>query len=156
MDRVWESLGAESGICRRILTWLAILPHRLYCSRCNERLRQLEEAREFMKTGFFPSAPDFEERVMKLVREQSALGEVPEPLGEVPAISFRGWIITGCIVLLSLGSAFFGMDFTQVAANEGSSFLVSIGLTIGMVVTGYGALFIGTHLKELSIRFRLH
>jgi hypothetical protein len=65
-------------------------------------------------------------------------------------------VITGLIVLISLASAFLGLDFDKVARAGGSSVLLPLGLTIGVVVTGYGALFIGSHLKELSEHFRLH
>jgi hypothetical protein len=74
----------------------------------------------------------------------------------VPAgFSFRGWVFIGFFMLISLSSSFFGMNFTEIANAEGLSFLLPIGLTIGMVVTCYGALFIGSHLDELSTRFRL-
>ena len=36
------------------------------------------------------------------------------------------------------------------------SFLLPVGITIGVVLTTYGALFIGSHLKELSERFGLY
>jgi hypothetical protein len=35
------------------------------------------------------------------------------------------------------------------------SYLLPVGITIGIVLTSYGALFIGSHLKELSERFGL-
>jgi hypothetical protein len=47
------------------------------------------------------------------------------------------------------------MNFVAIANSEGSSFLLPVGITIGIVLTCYGALFIGSHLKELSSRFRL-
>jgi hypothetical protein len=71
-------------------------------------------------------------------------------------VSFRSWVIAGLIILVSLSSSFFNLDFVETVASYGSSFLLPVGLTIGIVVTGYGALFIGSHLKELSTRFRLH
>jgi hypothetical protein len=33
--------------------------------------------------------------------------------------------------------------------------MIPIGITIGIMLTGYGALFIGSHLKEFSERFGL-
>jgi hypothetical protein len=72
-----------------------------------------------------------------------------------PEVPFGGWVITGLVVLFSLATSFMGMDFISVATAQGSSFLLPLGITIGLVVTGYGALFIGSHLKELSDRFRL-
>jgi hypothetical protein len=65
-------------------------------------------------------------------------------------------VIIGFIILISLSTAFFGMDFIHIAAFAGSSFLLPVGLTFGGILTGYGAIFIGSHLKELSAWFRLH
>jgi uncharacterized membrane protein YoaK (UPF0700 family) len=48
------------------------------------------------------------------------------------------------------------MDFIKVADNWCSSFLLPIGMTVGAIVSAYGALLIGSHLKELSDRFNLH
>jgi hypothetical protein len=48
------------------------------------------------------------------------------------------------------------MDFIKIAASEGSSYMLPLGITIGAAVTCYGAVFIGSHLKELSRRFGLH
>jgi hypothetical protein len=75
---------------------------------------------------------------------------------DAPAgFSLRGWVLIGFFVLLSLSSSFFGLNFMEIADAEGLSFLLPVGLTIGMVLTCYGALFIGSHLNELSTRFRL-
>jgi hypothetical protein len=35
------------------------------------------------------------------------------------------------------------------------SFLLPVGITFGIVLTSYGALFIGSHLEEFSERFGL-
>jgi hypothetical protein len=48
------------------------------------------------------------------------------------------------------------MEFARMIPDLASSFLLPIGITIGVIVTGYGALFIGSHRKELSDRFGLH
>jgi hypothetical protein len=47
------------------------------------------------------------------------------------------------------------MDFLTVAVREGSSYLGPLGITIGAALTCYGAVFIGSHVKELSERFGL-
>jgi hypothetical protein len=60
------------------------------------------------------------------------------------------------IIILSLSSAFIGMNARQIAPGDWTAFLLPLGLTVGIFVSGYGALFIGTHLKELSDWFRLH
>jgi hypothetical protein len=99
-----------------------------------------------------PPSPDFEDMLMeRLYAENDVTRETDAPTG----FSFRLWVIIGFFVLLSLSSSFFGVNFVEIANSEGLSFLLPVGLTIGMVVTCYGALFIGSHLKELSSRFRL-
>jgi hypothetical protein len=120
-----------------------------------------------VRASFFPAAPDIEDRVMAAIyaeeaaqNEYAARNEYAVPLtlvdqitGEV--VSLRSWVITGIIVLVSLTSAFFGIDFIKVAAANGSAFLLPVGLTVGGITTFYGALFIASHLEELSERFGL-
>jgi hypothetical protein len=149
MDKVFESDGPFSIWAR-----LEILIHRLRCPRCARKIDALEMTRDFMKTGFFPPSPGFEEPVMAALRDAEFL-EVHDAAPDIHGVSFRSWVITGIIIVVSLSASFFGLDFAEISANHGLSFLLPVGLTMGIVVTGYGALFIGSHLKELSARFRL-
>jgi hypothetical protein len=127
--------------------------HLLFCDTCAAEFEKLRNLEEILKTDFFPPAPDFEESVMECLYRESGMEENTE---EIPAgFSFRSWVIIGSFMLLSLASAFFGINFIEIADTEGLSFLLPVGLTIGMVVTCYGALFIGGHLKKLSLRFRI-
>jgi len=136
-----------------LLTQIRLELHLLFCSRCAVQVKNLRHIEEIMKTDFLPPAPDFADILMaRLQYEESAA----EPATAAPAgFSFRGWIVIGFFVLLSLSSAFFGMNFVHIANAQGSSFLLPVGLTIGVVLTCYGALFIGSHLKELAARFGL-
>ena len=148
MDTICE---AEKDL--DILTQLRIELHLLYCPSCAGKLRKLRCLEEIMKTDFLPSSPDFEDLIMeRLCEETGTEAKTDAPAG----FSFRGWVIIGFFVLFSLSTSFFGMNFVEIANTEGLSFLLPVGLTVGMVVTCYGALFIGSHLKELSTRFRLH
>jgi hypothetical protein len=149
MDKFLEFTGD-----RPFSLWerLEIGIHIFHCARCAREIENLEKAREFMRSDFFPPAPSLEENIMEQIYREEPLVFAEAPAG----VSFRSWVITGLIVLISLASVFLGLDFEKVASAEGSSFLLPLGLTIGVVVTGYGALFIGSHLKELSERFRLH
>jgi len=149
MDTVYE---AEKESALPVLTQLRIWIHLLTCSACACELNNLRRINEIMKTDFFPPSPDFGGIIMERLREETAMNAATDaPAG----FSFRGWVITGFFVLLSLSSAFFGINFIQIANAEGSSFLLPVGITVGVVLTCYGALFIGSHLKELSSRFGL-
>ena len=135
-----------------LLTRIRIELHLLFCPECTRELRNLQYLGEIMKTDFIPHCPDFEKPVMECLYEEAD----PEEEIDAPAgFSFRGWVLIGFFVLLSLSSSFFGISFGVIANEEGLSFLLPVGITIGIVLTCYGALFIGSHLKELSARFGL-
>jgi hypothetical protein len=135
---------------------LEVAIHVLFCPSCAEKIARLEAAEDLMRTGFFPSAPSLGDAVMSRIMEEPDR-VMPEIVQEgPPELSLRRWVITGFIVLVSLGTAFFGINFEKVAQSQGASFLLPVGLTIGVVITSYGALFIASHLKELTDRFGLH
>ncbi|MDR2049275.1 MAG: peptidoglycan-binding protein, partial [Treponema sp.] len=114
--------------------------------------RRFEDARELLVSGFIPSSPDFTDAIMDKIYAE----EQGEEVFDIPGgVSTRGWVIAGIIILVSLATSFFGGDFISIAASQGSSFLLPLGILIGIIVSAYGALFIGSHLKELSERFRL-
>jgi hypothetical protein len=136
---------------------LQIAVHVILCPRCAGEIARFEAAQEIMRTDFFPPSPDLVDSIMKRIRAE-AFETVDMPFeapASSPVVPFGGWVITGFVVLFSLTSTFMGMDFVNLAPNDRSSFLLPVGITIGVAVTGYGAIFIGSHLKELSDRFRL-
>ena len=163
MDTVYEAekdstrvelrlMGSVAGSLP-LLTQIRIGLHLLFCPGCARELRNLQYIEEIMKTDFLPPSPDFEDLLMdRLYEETGGEEKIDAPAG----FSFRGWVIIGFFVLFSLSSSFFGVNFIEIANIEGLSFLLPVGLTVGMVLTCYGALFIGSHLKGLSSRFRLH
>ena len=140
--------------------------HLLFCSGCAQTLRRLELSDEILNSDFFPQASEgaLEEKIMEQVLGNSTENscEVSAEVfsgieAEVPGgFSFRAWVITGFFMLVSLAVVFFGLDFTSVASVYGSSFLVPLGITIGTALTIYCAVFIGSHLKELTSHFKLH
>jgi len=146
---------AEDSGCLPLLTKIRIGLHLLFCPNCSEELKNLQRnlqcIEEIMKTDFFPFSPDFVNVVMERLLEDETNGSTEVPVG----FSIRLWIAIGFFVLLSLATSFFGIDFIRIANAEGLSFLLPVGITIGVVLTCYGALFIGSHLEELSNRFRL-
>ena len=149
LDTIYES---EKDSSLSMITNLRIEFHLLFCSKCAHEHRKLRYLEDVMKVDFLPPSPHFDEILMDRLHKE----EVSEETIDAPAgFSFRLWVMIGFFVLLSLSSSFFGMNFVQIATSEGSSFLLPVGITIGIFVTCYGALFIGSHLKELSTRFKL-
>jgi hypothetical protein len=135
--------------------------HLLLCPDCAQEIERFEVTRDILYNDFLPLSPDFEDSIMaRIVAEEEIAAfdgeEMPANTLAIPGgISTRGWVIAGLITLVSLGTVFFGLDFEKVAHAAGMSFLLPVGITIGIVLTAYGALFIGSHLKELSERFGL-
>jgi len=143
--------NAERDSSLPAFTQIRIKLHLLSCPGCARELRNLRRVEEIMRADFLPPSPGFEELLMDRLFEEDVMEKTDTPAG----FSLRGWVIIGFFVLLSLSSSFFGINFIKIANAEGLSFLLPLGLTIGMVLTCYGALFIGSHLKELSTRFGL-
>jgi hypothetical protein len=154
MDHVIDEIIASAGEEDLSLSArLRIGIHLFFCPRCAREAKLLEHLQELMLSDFFPPSPDFENTVMEKLSAETG---IDTEAGDAPAgFSFRGWVIAGCFVFLSLPTVFFGMDFIKSAEVQNSSFLLPLGLTIGGVLTGYGAFFIGSHLKKLSAHFRL-
>jgi hypothetical protein len=148
LDRVYEYCGEPLPP----LLYLQVKLHCLFCPQCAQEIERLELAQDILRNDFAPPPADFVDAVMaKLCAEDTAADS-----GEEAGVSLRGWVLAGLILFFSLASAFLGMDFIKIAASEGSSYLLPLGITVGAVITCYGAIFIGSHVKELSQRFGLH
>jgi hypothetical protein len=155
MERYYEYDGDQP---MPLLLQIRISAHLFFCSECAGEIERYEEGRDFLRAKI-PLSPAFEDVVMaRIEAETEGEDAVFEEDGFIPAagIPLIGWIITGIVVFFSLSTLFLGLDFNKVAATGGISFLLPMGITIGVVLTIYGAIFIGSHLKELSERFGLH
>jgi len=153
LDIVYEQ--EEMSLFNRIKVGL----HLLVCPDCAQEVERFEVCRDILQNDFLYPAPDLEESVMSMISAGEA-ANTEEIVGaheaEVPGgFSIKGWIIAGIVMLVSLATVFFGLEFNKVALIAGMSFTIPIGITIGIALTCYGALFIGSHLKTLSERFGL-
>jgi hypothetical protein len=150
IDTVYES---DKDDTLPVLTRVCAELHLLFCPGCAAQFKNLRRVEEIMKNDFFPDSPDFAESLMEQLFEEK---ESVETIEVQAGFSFKSWVFIGFFVLLSLTSAYFGMNYTQIASSEVLSFILPLGITVGLVLSCYGALFIGSHLKELSNRFRIH
>ena len=135
--------------------------HIIFCGQCALHLENYEKTLFLLRADSFPPSPDFSDSIMNSIyreadADESAFDEADDEhfLG-AGGFSVKGWVIAGIILLFSLTTVFFGQDFTNIAMDQGSLYLLPLGILIGVVITGYGALFIGSHLKEFSERFKL-
>jgi hypothetical protein len=150
LDHLYEYAGDDAI---PLLFHLRMRIHTFFCPQCAREIERFEVSRDMLRNDFFPPAPDFEDRIMARLFDEEV--EMDEAGQESAGVSFRGWVITGLVMLVTLATSFFGRDFTRVASSHGTSFLLPVGITIGAVLSIYGAFFIGSHLKELSERFGL-
>ena len=147
MDIVYD---LQNDCSLSVLNQMRIWLHLLFCPNCALEMKNLRLLKDIMKTDFLPPSPDFRDLLMERLYKETEMGEETDaPTG----FSLRFWVVIGFFVLFSLSSSFFGGIFVEIADTEGLSFLLPVGITVGMVLTIYGALFIGSHLKELSTRF---
>jgi len=150
LDLYYES--QEGGECSMpLLSQIQVWAHIILCPSCAEKIERYKAARTLLKEDFFPSSVDLEETIMARIEAEQA-DEARDIAG---GFSTQSWVIAGLVILISLATAFFGLDFQSLALESGMSFMLPVGITIGIVLTTYGAFFIGSHLKELSERFGL-
>jgi len=156
-DLIYEYSGNDHGSegSMPLLDQIQISLHAFFCQNCTRDIALFENARNIMREDFFPPSPDIENPIMARISAEEDISDTEEIYATPGGISTRGWVIAGLIIMVSLATAFFGIDFKNIARESGMSFLLPIGITIGVVLTTYGALFIGSHLKELSERFGL-
>ena len=154
LDKVYEYSGEEPHNSMPLMIRIQVGLHLLVCPDCTREVESFEVCRDILRE-FLPPAPGLEDTVMAMIAAEG--NESPEAeKSEIPGgFSTRGWIIAGLVMLVSLATVFFGMEFNNVALIAGMSFMIPIGITIGIILTCYGALFIGSHLKELTERFGL-
>jgi len=149
LEKVYEMDDSMS-----LFTRIRIGLHIITCPDCAQEVERFEVCKDILRNDFFPSAAGIEDTVMAMVTAEEAEAAAEEV--EIPGgLSTRGWVIAGLVIFVSLATAFFGLDFNHVAVAAGISFMIPVGITIGIVLTCYGALFIGSHLKEFTERFGL-
>ena len=156
-DLVYEYSGNDQGSAGSmpLLDQIQIGLHTFFCQNCARDIALFENTRNILREDFFVSSPALEDSIMMKIAAEEEPSDAVENYATPGGISTRGWVIAGLIIMISLVTAFFGIDFKNIASESGMSFLLPIGITIGVMLTTYGALFIGSHLKELSERFGL-
>ncbi len=151
INDLYDSMGEEKSF----FAYIKQSAHLLFCRECSYEARKLENAQALMG-DFFPDMPcqsAFEDALMEQVYRLPDAEDTETPC--VTELSMRRWVLIGVILLCSLLIGILGEDFGTLAHNLGRDFLMPVGITIGAILTGYGAIFIGSHLKELSERFGL-
>ncbi|MDR2802912.1 MAG: peptidoglycan-binding protein [Treponema sp.] len=149
-DKVLDILYYSEHIS--LLKRVLINFHVWHCAKCAVHQRVLQTAGEQMKEDFFPPARGIAEQVMTFIHAGETFDDIPEH----ESVSFRAWVVTGIALLVSLSSAYLGIDYLTPVNTRAVNFMLSLGITVGGIITAFGAIFIGCHIKELSEWFGLH
>ena len=157
MDMIYGYSGNDPEDSMPLLNQIQVWLHTVMCQNCASEIERFEISKAVMREDFFPSSPFHEDSIMaRIIAEEQEIETLEPEIYAVPGgISTRNWIIAGLIILISLSTVFIGLDFQTLANETGISLLLPIGITIGIILTTYCALFIGSHLKELTERFGL-
>ena len=121
--------------------------HLLRCPSCAAAAAKMDAALRSLREDALPSAPDFSDPIMRAIRL------LPRP--EVDPVSFRDWAIGGAVIFAALGIAPLNASFKWVKTAFGSDFMLPLNIVMGLLIAGYCALFIGTHLKQLTEKANL-
>ena len=140
-----------------LLDRLQVALHLFVCPDCALKAERFRLSKEILREEFLPPSPaGLEDSIMAAIAEEEGESALDAQVAAAPGgVSLGGWVVAGLVLLVSLTTIFFGMEFNNVAGAAGMSFMIPIGITIGIVLTCYGALFIASHLKRLSERFDL-
>lgn len=130
--------------------------HLLRCRKCSAEVQRLNRALELMRADFLPKANDSIDPIMAAVRMEVA-AQAARAVDEDAAtpVSTRNWAVGGLFIFASLAVFPLGQASGWLVRLFGSDLTFPIALTLGVVLTAYCALFIGSHLDELSERFGL-
>jgi hypothetical protein len=110
---------------------------------------RLRSAYRMMKSDFLPAAPDFRKEILSAILNEP----LPAGLKEPDPVSLRSWFAVALVIVSSLVLAPFGGDFIKMASLLGSDLLLPVAITLGMFMSLFSALLIGSHLKELKTFF---
>ncbi|MDR0539876.1 MAG: hypothetical protein LBG74_05160 [Spirochaetaceae bacterium] len=151
-----ESL-TTAGYIRFVHTLAKIAPalrftaHALVCKACAAKKRRLITADRVIRNAFLPPSPHCENAVMAALLADDALAAKVS----TDYVPLHGWVIAGVIIVLSLLSVYFHSEFVSINSTQGISYILPLGITIGGVITAYGALFIASHLETLCSKLGL-
>jgi hypothetical protein len=136
-----------SGYRFSFIARLLVFFHISHCPKCAAHRRALQSASDCLKEDFFPPASGIAEKVMALLGDDDAFTLRHQGYA---AMSFRSWLIAGLAVLVSLSSASLGVGYLTPANMRTVYFTLAVGITVGAVITAFVAIFIGSHIAELS------
>jgi len=124
--------------------------HKATCAECKAAAKSMDHAIAAYREPYtFPLGRIdpllLDERIMNAVRL------LPRPRH---LVSTRDWVTAGVVIALSTVLVPLGDGFAFIKEFFGARYTLPLALVLGLSITAYGAMFIGTHIEELSLLLR--
>jgi hypothetical protein len=130
--------GEEPGLLLRL--------HLSRCPSCRARVEGLDAAIESWRAQEGEALPAREAEAVE-GRVMAAVRLMPRPHRELHA---RNWILAGLVIVASMAFIPYDRNFLFIKELFGESYTLPLFLVLGLLLTVYGAVFIGTHMEELE------
>lgn len=130
--------GEEAGFFLRL--------HLAACPACRARVAEREAALKTIRAAAAKPVDAALEEAIE-TRVMAAVRLMPAPRRELHA---REWVISGLVIFASLALVPFDANYGILRDFFGEGFTMPLCLVLGLVLTIYGAVFIGTHMTELE------
>ena len=130
--------GEEPGLFLRL--------HLLSCPGCRARVARHEADLEAIRAAAAGPVDAVLEDAIE-ARVMAAVRLMPAPRR---ALHARDWAISGLVLFASVALVPFDANYGILRDLFGEGFTMPLCLVLGLVLTIYGAVFIGTHMTELE------
>jgi len=122
--------------------------HLLDCPACRTRRDRLALALESLTLGLDEPADDMStERIMGAIRREVEEADHPTP--------FRSWIIAGTLIITGLLGLRFSEVMNWLRQAVGPGIDVAMSLILGLFLTGYICMLVGSNLRRVQRLFRV-
>lgn len=120
--------------------------HTLFCARCRAEIRAMERALAGMRRFAPPTVEDLGEEIMsRVMRSVSEDGRI---------VPLYNWVAGGVLILAGVILMRFGDSFIWLRERFGTDLELPLAIVLGVVLSVYAAVFVGTHIEELGRRRR--
>ncbi len=122
--------------------------HTVFCARCRAEIRAMERALAGMRRFAPPSVEDLSEEIMsRVMRSVSEDGRI---------VPLYNWVAGGVLMLAGVILVRYGDSFIWLRERFGTDLELPLAIVLGVVLSIYAAVFIGTHIEELGRWRRSH
>jgi hypothetical protein len=116
--------------------------HIAFCSRCRKEIRTLQKIFVKARTSSpFEMPGDMSGPVMRAIINSDVVYKKD--------ISSGKWLFTGVVIFASIFLVSYSNSFIWLKSHFGSVLEVPLYMVLGLAITFYAALFIGTHIEMM-------